>query len=175
MGKLGVKFKAVASDYEEDMTLKMTPKKLAQFLSRGKAEAVAKKYKKHLIVGADSFVVLDNEILGKPHTSEKATEMLRKISGKVVSNMTGFTIIDTLNKKSVSKTVEAKIFIKKISEEEIVNYVKSGEPLDRAGAFAVQGLGALLVKKIEGDFLGIMGLPLFDLAVELKKFGIKII
>ncbi len=175
LAKLGLKFKVVESDYEEDMSLKMTPKKLAAFLSKGKAESVAKKYKKHLIISADSFVVLGSEVFGKPHTPEKATEILRKISGKVVSNLTGFTIMDTLNKKVISRTVETKIYIKKLTREEIANYVKSGESLDRAGGFVVQGLGALLVRKIEGDFWGIMGLPLFDLAKELKKFGVKII
>jgi len=175
MERLGLKFEIVGSDYEEDMSLDMHPMELAKFLSRGKAEAVAKKYKNHVIIAADTFVALKFELLGKPHTEIEAGKMLKKISGKVVSIVTGYTIIDSAVNKKISKAVEAKVHIKKLTSEEIANYIKAKEPLDKAGAFAIQGIGAVIIKKIEGDFFGIVGLPLFDLAETLKKFGVTII
>jgi len=173
--KTGLEFKVVSSDYEEDMTLKMRPRALAKFLSCGKAEAVAKKYKNHIIIAADTFVALDERLLGKPRDEKEAENMLEDISGKAVSLITGYTVIDTANNKKISKISEAKVFIKKLSKEEIQNYIKTKEPLDKAGAFAVQGIGAVIVRKIEGDFFGIMGLPLYDLAQTLKKFDVHIL
>jgi septum formation protein len=171
----GLKFETVASDYEEDMTLDLEPLELAKLLSRGKAEAVAKDYKDSIVIGADTFVVLNNELLGKPHDADTATKMLEKISNQAVSLITGYTIIDTANNKNISETVETKIYIKELSDQEIKGYVATKEPLDKAGAFAIQGIGAIFIKKIEGDFFGAMGLPLFDLSKALKKFGISIL
>jgi len=173
--KTGLKFEIVSSDYEEDMGLKMKPLALAKYLSRGKAEAVAKKYKNHVIIAADTFVALGDELLGKPRTTTEAETMLKKISGKIVSIITGYTVFDTSSNKKISRVSEAKVHIKKLTAEEIKNYIKTKEPLDKAGAFAVQGIGAVLIKKIEGDFFGIVGLPLYDLAQSLKKVGVKII
>lgn len=173
--KTGLKFKIVSSNYEEDMSLKMRPLILAKFLSKGKAEAVAKKYKNHIIISADTFVALNDELLGKPHTRDEAREMLKKISNKVVSIITGYTVIDTGDNKKISNVSEAKVYIKRLSSDEIENYIKTKEPLDKAGAFAIQGLGAVIIKKIEGDFFGIVGLPLYDLSETLKKFGVKIL
>ena len=173
--KTGLKFEIVASDYEEDMNLKMKPLALANFLSKGKAEAVARKYKNYVIIAADTFVALGDELLGKPRTTLEAEKMLRKISGKIVSIITGYTVIDTVANKKISKVSEAKVHMKKLTVEEIKNYIKTKEPLDKAGAFAVQGIGAVLIKKIEGDFFGIVGLPLYDLSKTLKKFGVNIL
>jgi len=108
-------------------------------------------------------------------TIKKARQSLKKISGKAVSVITGFTIIDTGTKKSFSKACVTKVFIKKLSTQEIENYIKTNEPLDKAGAFAIQGLGAVIVKKIEGDYLNVMGLPLYELAQALRKFDVKIL
>lgn len=173
--KLNIPFTVVVSDYDEDMGINLEPLKLAKFLSKGKAEAVAKRYKKHIIIAADTFVVFRNELFGKPNTKLKAKKMLYKISGKQLSVITGFTIIDTGANKTISKAVETKVYLKKLSDKEIDNYIKSGEPLDKAGAFAIQGLGAVIVKKIEGDYSNIIGLPLHELSKSLQKFGIDIL
>lgn len=173
--RLGLKFEIVASDYEEDMSLQMHPMELAKFLSHGKAEVVAEKYKNRIIIAADTFVALKYELLGKPHTEIEARKMLQKISGKIVSIVTGYTVIDSATNKKISKAVEAKVHIKKLTAEEIENYIKTKEPLDKAGAFAVQGIGSVIIKRIDGDFFGIVGLPLYDLAKSLKKFGVQII
>ena len=174
MAKLGLEFETVSSDYEEDMSLELAPLELAKILSAGKAEAVATRYTDHVIIAADTFIALDNEVLGKPHTEDNAAKMLKKISGRPISVITGYTIIDTSADKKLSKAIETKVYIKELSEEEINGYIKTGEPLDRAGAFAAQDLGAVIVEKIDGDFFNVMGLPLFHLSESLKEFGINI-
>lgn len=173
--KLRLPFEIENSEYEEDMTLKMSPKKLALTLSHGKAKAVADKHKNGVIIGADTFVVFNDHLLGKPKSKSEAKQMLKKLSGKRVDILTGLTIIDIKNKKTIRLTDTTKVYIKKLEDKEINNYIASGEPLDKAGAFAIQGLGAVIIKKIEGDFMGAMGLPLFALAKELKKIGIKVL
>jgi len=173
--KLNILFTVVPSDYDEDMSLNLEPLKLAKFLSKGKAEAIAKRYKKHIIIAADTFVVFRNELFGKPSTKLEAKKMLYKVSGKRISVITGFTIIDTGTNKTISKAVETKVYLKKLSDKEIDHYIKSKEPLDKAGAFAIQGLGAVIVKKIEGDYFNILGLPLYELSKTLQKFGIDIL
>ncbi len=172
---LGLEFKVVPSNYEEDMTLDLPPMELAKFLAKGKAEDVAKDYKDHLIIAADTFVVLDNELLGKPHSEEEARVMLKKISNKELLVITGLSIIDTGDNKSISQAVETKMYIKELSDSEINNYIKTKEPLDKAGAFAVQGIGSVIIKKVEGDFFNSVGLPAYDLAQHLKDFGVDII
>ena len=176
LGKIGIPFVVEVSDYEEDMNLKLKPLELAKALSAGKAEAVAERHKGEdaIIIGADTFVVLDNKILGKPHTPEKAKEMIREMSGRAHLVITGFTIIDTKSGKKVSKEVESKVYFRKLTDEEIDAYVRTGEPLDKAGAYAIQEAGSVLIERTEGDYTNIVGLPLPALIEELKKFGIKL-
>lgn len=173
--KLGLKFQIVPSDYEEDINLKLSPLKLARFLSAKKAEAISHEYPDHIIIAADTFVVLENTPLGKPKTKKEAEEMLKKISGKLVSVITGYTIIDRSIDKEISKAIKTKVYIKDLSDKEIQGYIKTGEPLEMAGAFAVQGIGAIIIKKVDGDFFNVVGLPVFDLAETLKEFGIDIL
>ncbi|MBI3626696.1 septum formation protein Maf [Candidatus Uhrbacteria bacterium] len=175
LSRLRLDFKVIAGDYEEDMTLKLPPKELVQHLALGKAKSVAAKGKNALIISADTIVVLGNQVLGKPHKPEVARRMLKKISGQIVSIITAFAIIDTESGKKFADTAESKITIKKLSPTEIERYVNSGEPLDRAGAFAIQELGAVLIDKVEGDYLGAMGLPLRALADALKNFGVDVL
>jgi septum formation protein len=101
--------------------------------------------------------------------------MLKALSGKTHTVITGYTILDTDSGKETTKSIESKVFFKRLTDDEINAYIKSGEPLDKAGAYGVQGLGALIVKKIEGDFFNVMGLPLSALAESLKKFGIRVL
>jgi septum formation protein len=119
--------------------------------------------------------VLDSRLLGKPRDEDEARGMLGRMSGRCHRVFTGFTILDTETGKSISKAVETKVYFKKLDGEEIEAYVKTGEPLDKAGAYAIQGLGALLVEKIEGDYYNVIGLPLASLARELKRFGVNLL
>lgn len=173
--QIGLKFEIDPSNYEEDMTLKMEPNKLAEFLSLGKAKDVAQKHKDSIIISADTIVAIDGEVFGKPKTSERAKYMLQKFSGKAHSVITGFTIIDTEANKEITKSVETKVYFKNLSEKEIDAYIATGEPLDKGGGYAIQGLAALFVEKIEGDYFNIVGLPILSLTIELKDFGINIL
>jgi septum formation protein len=175
LAKTGLRFGIIKSNYKEDMSRKVTPSRLAEFLSFKKAEAVVKNCPKSVIIGADTFIVLGNKLLGKPHTPKEAFKMLRKINGKTLEVITGFTIIDADSNKKISRSVSTKVFIKKLSKTEISNYVKTKEPLDKAGAFGIQGKGALLIKKIEGDYFNVIGLPLNALVEELRRFGFKVL
>jgi len=145
-----------------------------EYLSLGKATDVAKRHKDAVIISADTIVALDGEIFGKPKTSERAKYMLQKMSGRAHSVLTGFTIIDTETKKQISKSVETKVYFKNLSEKEIDAYIATGEPLDKGGGYAIQGLAALFIEKIEGDYFNIVGLPIFPLTEELKNFGVSV-
>ncbi|MFA5187921.1 MAG: Maf family protein [Patescibacteria group bacterium] len=174
--QIGVKFKVVPSNYEEDMSLKMSPKKLAEFLSLNKALDVVKRIKGNgIVIAADTFIVYKNHRLGKPHTKAQAFKMLNKLNGKTHSVITGFTIVDLKNKKKVTKSVVTKIYFRKLSSQQIYNYINTGEPLDKAGAYAIQGKGASLIKKIEGDYFNVVGLPLGAVLDEFKKFNINVL
>jgi septum formation protein len=171
----GLAFTVCKSDYEEDLDLPLRPRELARFLSRKKAEAVAHKYKDALIIAADTFIVFKDKLLGKPHTDKEALKMLKMLNGKAHSVVTGFTVLDTAGNKKLSRSAETKVYFKKLGKDEINAYVRSGEPLDKAGAYAIQGLGAVFVEKIDGDFFNVMGLPLCALTEGLKKFGVHVL
>jgi septum formation protein len=171
----GLKFSVDNSDYEEDMDSDLGPHALARFLSLEKAKAVAFRYKQAIIISADTFIVFKGKLLGKPHTEKEAGRMLRILNGKTHSVITGFTIMDTGRNKRLSRSVETRVSFKRLTEQELDNYVKTKEPLDKAGAYAIQGLGAVIIKKIEGDYFNVIGLPLSALMDGLKKFGVRIL
>ena len=128
-----------------------------------------------IIIAADTIGVIRGKIIGKPHTPDEAGRMLRSLSGKSHRVITGFTIVDTGTGKTLSESVETRVWVGKLTPEEIDAYVKTGEPLDKAGAYAIQGLGAVIVEKIEGDYFNVIGLPLNALTESLKEFGIAIL
>ncbi len=173
--KIGLKFKVEPANYQEDIHLGLAPHELAQKISLAKAEAVARQHQDAIVIAADTFVVCDGQILGKPHTDKEAREMLAMINGKSHSVITGFSIIDTTKNQKLSQSVETKVYIRKLTQAEIDAYVKSKEPLEKAGGYAIQGLGAVLVEKIEGDYFNVVGLPLSALSEALKEFGVNIL
>ena len=175
LGLTGLKFFVDASEYEEDMELRLKPHQLARFLSYEKAKTIAHKYTNSLVIAADTFIVFKDNILGKPHTHAEAMRMLTLLNGKAHSVITGFTIIDTNTKKKLSRSVETRVYFRKMTISEMEAYVKTGEPLDKAGAYAIQGTGAIIVKKIEGDYFNVVGLPLVSLTEALKKFGVSVL
>jgi septum formation protein len=173
--KTGLQFVVDPGDYEEDMTMKLKPIELAKTLSRGKAESVAKRHKDAIIIGADTFIAYKNEVMGKPHTPPRAIARLKQLSGKTHSVITGFTIIDTRSGKSISRAIESKVKLRKMTPREISAYVKTGEPLERAAGYAIQELGSVFIEKVDGDFFSVIGLPVYELVKELKRFGVDVV
>lgn len=171
----GLQFKVDPGDYKEDMNLKLSPHELARALSLEKAKSVAGKYNNAIIIAADTFVIIRGQLLGKPHTEDEAKRMLVLLDGATHLVITGFTILDTDTGKKISRSVETKVTFRKLTEKEIDAYVETKEPLDKAGAYAIQGLGSVLVKRIEGDYFNVIGLPLCPLAECLAEFGIRIL
>lgn len=170
--QIGLPFTVEVSDYEEIMDDISDPHELAQRLSFGKAESVARKHSDEIIIGSDTFIVFNDKKLGKPHDVITAKKMLQMISGNKHTVVTGLTVIDTLNKRTITTSVEANVYMKKMSEEEIDRYVATGEPLDKAGAYGIQEKGGVFVEKIEGDYFTIVGLPIPRLIDILKEFSI---
>ncbi len=171
----GLHFSIDQSNYEETFTAGVSPRHLARRLSYEKARAVEKKYNNALIIAADTFIVCRGSLLGKPHTGSEALRMLTLMNGRSHSVITGFTVIDTATGRRVSRSVQTKVWFRRLTKKEMLSYVRTGEPLDKAGAYAIQGLGSLLVEKIEGDYFNVIGLPLGSLTEALKKFGIYVL
>lgn len=172
LAEAGFQFEVIPSDYEEDMTLSMSPKELVVYLGKEKARAVAEKNRDAVVIGADTFIVFKNQVLGKPHTPEKAKETLRRLSGNKHVVMTGFSIMCKDKTQEESRAIETEVYFKQLTDKEIDDYISTGEPLDRAGAYAIQGLGKVLVDKIEGDYTNIVGFPIQDITDVLKEFEI---
>ncbi len=143
-------------------------------ISYKKVIEVAKENQNSFVVGADTLVEIGGEVLGKPKNENEAREMLEKLSGKEHRVITAYTLINLEKNINISEAVESKVFFKLISREEIDWYIESKEPMDKAGAYGIQGLGAIFVDKIEGDFFSIMGFPINDFVKTLKKLGINI-
>jgi septum formation protein len=173
--KTGLKFEVEPSNHEEALPLGVEPHEFAQKISLEKAKVIAGKHKNAIVIAADTFIVFGNRIMGKPHTDTEARKMLEALNGQSHYVITGFSIVDTDRNMALSRAVETKVSLKKLTPAEIDAYVKSKEPLDKAGAYAIQGLGAVIVERIEGDYYNVMGLPLYALTEALKEFGIKIL
>lgn len=175
--QIGLEFEVLPTNIEEKLNPRLKPLHQVESLSLQKAIAATalKEAKNAIILAADSMVAIDDEVLGKPKDVKDAKRMLKKLSGRDHSIVTGFTLIDTETKKKVTRSVETKVWFKKLTAQEISAYIARAKPFDKAGAYGIQELAAVFVEKIEGDYQGAVGLPLFALAKELKKFGIKVL
>lgn len=158
----------------DEISLKLETSEKIKEISYKKAIEVAKENITSFVVGADTVVELDGVILGKPKYKEEAREMLNKLSGRVHNVITAYTLINIERDIHITKCVESKVFFKKISEEEIDWYIESEEPMDKAGAYGIQGLGSIFVEKIEGDFYAIMGFPVNSFIETLQELGVSI-
>lgn len=160
------------SDVDEAVGLSGSPAEKAEMLAFLKASDVAKKTPGGIVLGADTIVVLDDVVFGKPSDNDHAFSMLSVLSGREHLVITGIAIIDTV-KGIVRKGFElTKVRFAKLSSEEIWYYISTGEPEGKAGAYAVQGIGALLVESIQGCYTNVVGLPLNKLRKMLEDFGI---
>ncbi|MBN2300764.1 MAG: septum formation protein Maf [Acholeplasmataceae bacterium] len=164
----GLEFIVVPSDLEEIIDEKLKPQDLAQKLAKMKAMHVASFYPNDVVIGADTIVVFENEIFGKPKDADDAYRMLKLLSGE---RHTVYTAVALVKKDKIHTFVSGtEVTMKSLSDLEIRNYVKTGEPMDKAGAYAIQGDGGNMVDHYQGDFFTIVGLPLKDLLEALKNF-----
>ena len=164
-----IPFTVNASTIEEIVNPSYTPSEVVMDLARQKAVDVASHYKEDMVLGADTVVVYSNRILGKPKTKQEAIETLTMLSGQKHQVLTGVAFVS--NAKVYTFYEQTDVEFWPIEQDEIVQYVESGEPMDKAGSYGIQGLGAALVKKIEGDYFSVVGLPLSRTIRELKQYG----
>jgi septum formation protein len=171
---LGLKVKVVGSRVKESKFSIKNPEKLAKTLALTKAQEVARRTKDGLVIGADTIVVLKGKILGKPKDSKGAKSMLRELSGKTHEVLTGLAVIDASSGKTIVDFVGTKVKFRKLTDEEITNYVTTDRPFDKAGAYAIQEKAGLFVEKIDGCYFNVVGLPLARLAEILKEFNVTL-
>lgn len=172
---LGLKVKVVGSRVRESKFSIKNPEKLVNTLALTKAQEVASRIKDGLVIGADTIVVLRGKILGKPKDSREAKSMLRELSGKTHEVLTGLAVIDASSGKTMVDFVRTKVKFRKLTDEEIANYVAADKPFDKAGAYAIQEKAGLFVERIDGCYFNVVGLPLARLAEILRKFNINLV
>ena len=166
---LGYDFKVMSANCDENTDIK-NPKRLVKELSLRKASSI-KNQKNDIIIGSDTVVAVRNKILGKPKDTKDAFNMLKSLSGKSHMVYTGITIIK--GDITVTKCISCRVNFRKISDNEISDYIKTNEPMDKAGAYAIQGKGSAFVKSIKGDYFSVVGFPCCFVDVTLKKLGEK--
>lgn len=180
LNQIGVSFETYPSDVDEKMTGNMEPEDFAGSLSERKAigareQLLSKGYTSFVVLAADTVVVLEGMILGKPEDENEAFKMLKELSGKWHQVMTGVTVIDGDDGKKITRVEKTRVKIRDLTSNEIKRYIETQEPLDKAGAYGIQGIGALLVERIDGCYYNVVGLPLNSVSLMLPQFGIKTI
>ncbi len=169
--QIGLEFAVIPSKAEEIIT-KERPAEIVEELSKQKAEDVAAQVEEGIVIGSDTIVWQDGRVMGKPHSREEAWEMLRGLQGNTHSVFTGVTVIVKQEGKEVYHTFskETKVHVYPMTEEETEAYLDTGEPMDKAGAYGIQGRFAAWVESIEGDYNSVVGLPVSDLWQVLKQY-----
>lgn len=168
---MGIRFEQVACDVAEDVDGSLTPAEHVRILSRRKAEHVARGLASGLVIGADTVVAIDGEILGKPADAGEAVQMLTRLSGRTHRVYTGVTLVDAPSGRTLTEVAQTDVAMRKLSQEDIRRYVATGEPMDKAGAYAAQGLAAPFVERVEGCFHNVVGLPLARLWGMFEAIG----
>ncbi len=177
LAQIGLTFRVRESDVDERPLLSAAgdPEWLTRGLALAKAMAVGRHETDALVLAADTVVVLDGEILGKPRDAVEAQAMLSRLQGRTHRVVTGVAVLDAATGRSRTAAEETRVTLRALTPEEIAAYVAGGEPLDKAGAYAVQGLGAVLVTRIEGCFYNVVGLPLALTVDLLQDFGCAVL
>lgn len=159
---------------EESYPAGLSPREIVEYISREKADAAAKLCTPaEIVITADTMVFLDNQRLGKPADEEEALWMLTALQGRHHTVCTGVTVRQGMRTLTQSESTE--VTFRSASEAELRSYIATGEPMDKAGAYGVQGKGALLVEKLDGDFFNVMGLPVLRLSRMLARFGVHLL
>lgn len=170
LNKIGINAQVIPSNVDEDAYKTLEADKMVMQLSFVKAADVARSFRKNtLVIGADTCVCLNGKIYGKPESKEDAKSMLKELSGKTHQVYTGYCVIDCSSGKSVSRCAVTDVTFKELTDKEIDDYVATGEPLDKAGAYGIQEKGAMFVEKIDGDYSNVVGLPLCPLYKLFKE------
>jgi len=167
-----IPFTVDVADISEDLRPGEQPVKHAERLAREKAEVVAKRNPKKIVLGADTIVVVDDQILGKPRDGADAARMLRMLSGRAHEVITGVCLnrLASNNQQQATCSERTKVFFEEIGASEVEAYVATGEPTDKAGAYAIQGIASRWISRIEGDYANVVGLPVALLWKMLQRF-----
>ncbi len=176
--QIGLPFRVAPSALDEvehlSSAAEARPEELAVGLARAKAQAVARELGRGLVIGADTVVVCDGAVLGKPRDVAEAQAFLLRLSGRTHQVITGVALVEAETRRAEVAAATTAVRMRPFDAVEAAAYVASGEPMDKAGGYAVQGRGALLVAAIEGEYSNVVGLPLVTLAELLGRFGWKI-
>jgi septum formation protein len=169
--QIGLKFRVIPSHVSEVLSPNQSPGDNAKRIAIDKASEVAARLRKGIVIGADTIVVLDHHVLGKPTSKDDAKRMLKLLSGREHSVYTGFGLIDVESKKHVEGVEETKVRFRMLDEKEIISYIDSGSPMDKAGAYGIQDdFGAVFVEKVNGCFYNVVGFPLARFYSTLQRF-----
>lgn len=165
-------FKILVPDADESFPDGLTPQQTVEYISRVKAVAAKELVSaRDIVITADTMVFLDEHRLGKPTDEADALRMLTALQGRSHTVCTGVTVMQ--GDHILTESEPTKVYFREASEAELRGYIATGDPMDKAGAYGVQSLGALLVERIDGDFFNVMGLPVLRLSRMLREFGIR--
>lgn len=174
---IGINAEIVPANVDESQYKNLEPEKMVRELSMLKAAEVARSFGKNtVVIGADTCVCLENKVFGKPRSIEEAKNMLSMLQGKTHTVYTGYCVFDCTTGNAVARSEKTLVTFRSISDEEIDAYIKTREPMDKAGAYGIQNKGAIFVEKIEGDYFNVVGLPLCALSKLISQMlGISIL
>lgn len=173
LDKVGLSYDVIPSDIEENSD-KIDPKEYVMDLSKQKADNVAKKIKEGVIISADSIIYIDNKKLEKPKTKEQAKEMLINLSGRVNYAVTGVTIIDLYQNKSITLNEVTEVYFDELTDEEIDWYIENEQYIFERCGYSIAGKSAIYIPKINGDYYNILGMPISRIYKEFGKLGYKL-
>lgn len=174
LNELGIDCKAVSPDVDESRRRGESPKSYVRRVALDKAATVAARHPSSWVVSADTTVIIDNTVLGKPKDAAEARKMLRKLSGRAHRVLSGMALVHGESGVARSAVSSTRVFIRKLSADEIRWYVSTKEPLDKAGAYGAQGKGGLLVERVEGSFSNVVGFPLEKFYELLKSCNLPL-
>ena len=169
--QVGLDFEVIPSRVMEDIVQKESPKEHVIRLAEAKARDIASGYPDRWVIAADTIVYINGSILGKPKSREEAMEMLHRLSGQEHWVLTGFSVFHLGEGKSDKETVQTAVKMKTLSPTEMEWYVQTGEPFDKAGGYAIQGIGSFMIESIRGSYTNVVGLPLCELIQMLNRLG----
>jgi len=172
LDQAGLTFIVIPSTFDENTISPSTPEIYVKALAEAKATDVSKAYPECWVIGADTIVVIDGKILGKPDSKEQARTMLKRLSGKTHQVYTGYCICCLAEERNFLDTVKTDVLFKNLADNEIEWYINTSEPFDKAGAYAIQGLGTFIVKSIKGSYTNVVGLPVCEVIEFLIEEGI---